>query len=317
VPEQQALAAGASEKRLGDNGRMDPPASLLDRVRAAFPALTISSARLDPDGLVNDVVIVNEDWVCRFAKDERGKQALERESRVLDLVRNHVDVRVPEFLYQEPGFVAYRLLRGQPLYRHELAMLTDAQQQRLADQLASFLHQLHAISQTELQQQAIHASDAQRTPRDWQQLYADVEREVFPLLWRDQRAWVSHHFAPVLTDRLDLGYQHVLIHGDLAHYHILCEDSPLGITGILDFGTAGLGDPAGDFAVVMSMYGEGFLHRMTRSYPAIANALDRARFWAGTHELQWALLGIRSQDQSWFVAHIGRARPIGTPWRSA
>jgi aminoglycoside 2''-phosphotransferase len=299
---------------------MDPPASLVDRVRAVFPELTISSARLDPDGLVNDVVIVNEEWVCRFAKDERGEQALERESRVVDLVRSHVDVSVPEFVYQEPGLVAYRLLRGQPLYRHELALLTDEQQQRLADQLASFLQQLHTISQAELQQHAIHASDAQRTLRDWQQLYADVEREVFPLLWRDQRGWVTHHFAPVLTDRLDLGHEPVLIHGDLAHYHILSDDATQGITGILDFGTAGLGDPAGDFAVVISMYGESFLHRMTRSYPAIVDALDRARFWAGTHELQWALAGIRSQDQSWFVAHIGRARdvgPIGTPWRSA
>jgi aminoglycoside 2''-phosphotransferase len=299
---------------------MDPPASLLDRVRAALPALIIASARLDPDGLVNDVVIVNEEWVCRFAKDERGEQALERESRVLDLVRSHVDVRVPEFVYQQPGFVAYRLLRGLPLYRHQLALLTDEQQQRLADQLASFLQQLHTISQTELQQHAIQGSDAQRTLRDWQQLYADVEREVFPLLWRDQRACVTHHFAPVLTDRLGLGHQPVLIHGDLAHYHILSEDLPMGITGILDFGTAGLGDPAGDFAVVISMYGESFLHRMTRRYPAIVEALDRARFWAGTHELQWALAGIRSHDQSWFVAHIGRARdvgPIGTPWRSA
>jgi hypothetical protein len=43
---------------------------------------------------------------------------------------------VPEFVYQESGFVAYRLLRGRPLYRHELALLTDEQQLRLADQPA-------------------------------------------------------------------------------------------------------------------------------------------------------------------------------------
>jgi aminoglycoside 2''-phosphotransferase len=128
---------------------------------------------------------------------------------------------------------------------------------------------------------------------------------------------VAHHFAPVRTARLDLGYRPVLIHGDLAQYHILVRDETLELTGILDFGTAGLGDPAGDFAVVISMYGERFLQRLARTDPAVAEALDRARFWAGTMELQWALAGLRSGDRSWFVAHIGRARdagPIGSMW---
>ena len=58
---------------------MDPPAHLLERIRTIFPALRLSSVRLDPDGLVNTVVIVNDEWVCRFAKDEHGRQALAHE----------------------------------------------------------------------------------------------------------------------------------------------------------------------------------------------------------------------------------------------
>jgi aminoglycoside 2''-phosphotransferase len=296
---------------------VDPPAHLLERIRAAFPALRLSSVRLDPDGLVNTVVIVNEEWVCRFAKDERGLQALAHEAQVLDLVRRHVALAVPAFEHQEPDFVAYRLIQGRPLYRHDLVELNDRQQDRLAEQLATFLRQLHAIPQAELAQHAIGRSAAQRTPADWQRLYADLERELFPLLWRDQRDWVAHHFAPVQTARLDLGYRPVLIHGDLAQYHIVFQAETMDLRGILDFGTAGLGDPAGDFAVVISMYGERFLQRLARTYPAIIEALDRARFWAGTMELQWALAGLRSGDRSWFVAHLGRARdadPIGSSW---
>jgi aminoglycoside 2''-phosphotransferase len=128
---------------------------------------------------------------------------------------------------------------------------------------------------------------------------------------------VAHHFAPVRTARLDLGYRPVLIHGDLAQYHILFRAETLGLTGILDFGTASLGDPAGDFALIISTYGERFLQRRARTYPAIIEALDRARFLAGTVELQWALAGLRSGNRAWFVAHVGRARdagPIGSPW---
>jgi len=296
---------------------VEPPTHLLERIRTTFPALRLSSVRLDPDGLVNTVVIVNDEWVCRFAKDEHGMQALAHEAQVLAVVRRHVDVAVPAFEHQEPDFVAYRLIQGRPLYRHDLVELEDRQQDRLAEQLATFLCQLHAIPQAELEQHAIVRSEAQRTPEDWRRLDADVERELFPLLWRDQREWVVHHFAPVRTGRLDLGYRPVLIHGDLAQYHILVRAETLDLTGMLDFGTAGLGDPAGDIAVLISMYGERFLQRMARTDPAVAEALDRARFWAGTAELQWALAGLRSGDRSWFVAHIGRARdvgPIGSPW---
>jgi aminoglycoside 2''-phosphotransferase len=296
---------------------VDPPAHLVDRIRGAFPSLAVSSVRLDPDGLVNTVVIVNEEWVCRFAKDERGAKALAHESHILEVVRRRVDLPVPMFQYQETDFVAYRLIQGRPLNRHHLLELEDRQQEQLADQLATFLSQLHTIPQTDLEEHGIVRSDAQRLAEDWERFYADLERELFPLLWRDQREWVAHHFAPFRTARLDLGYRPVLIHGDLAQYHILFRDLPLGLTGVLDFGTAGLGDPAVDFAIIISMYGERFLRRMARTYPGVGDALDRARFLAGTHELQWALSGIRSGDQSWFVAHIGRARdagPIGSPW---
>ena len=56
---------------------------------------------------------------------------------------------------------------------------------------------------------------------------------------------------------------------------------------------------------------------MSRFYPEIGQALDRARFWAGTLELQWAISGLRSKDLSWLTVPIGRARdvrPMGTGW---
>jgi hypothetical protein len=75
---------------------------------------------------------------------------------------------VPAFAHQEPDFVAYRLIRGRPLYRHDLVELEDRQQDRLAEQLAIFPRQLHAIPQVELEQHAIGRSDAQGTPKDWE-----------------------------------------------------------------------------------------------------------------------------------------------------
>jgi len=120
----------------------------------------------------------------------------------------------------------------------------------------------------------------------------------------------------VLDGQIDLRYEPVLIHGDLGVYHILYDPIQGRLIGIIDFGVAGLGDPASDFACLIQALGESFLQRMARFSHAIQPALDRARFRAGALELEWALHGIRSNDASWWLAHIGGARdvmPLGKP----
>ena len=97
-----------------------------------------------------------------------------------------------------------------------------------------------------------------------------------------------------------------LANGDLGPYHLLYNPETRLLNGIIDFGTAGIGDPACDFACIINQYGESFLQRMMVYYPEIEPALDRARFWAGTLELQWLLGGLRSGDNSWFGVHLGR-----------
>ncbi len=258
------------------------------------------------------MVIVDESWVFRFAKTDWGRQALNHEAQILDLVRRHVSLPVPAFEFQDTGFVLYRLLPGEALHRETILRQDEATQDRLAEQIAGFLQAMHAIPHDDLEAAQIPVSDAARTRETWISFYHDLERDVFPLLMSHAREWVIDHFAPLLNGSLDLTYDPVLIHGDLGPYHILYEARQ--ISGVIDFGTAGLGDPADDFANIIHGLGESFLHRMITHYSAITSFLDRARFHAGTLELQWALHGVRSGDLTWLVSHIGRARdmwPIG------
>lgn len=57
------------------------------------------------------------------------------------------------------------------------------------------------------------------------------------------------------------------------------------------------------------------MRRMESGYPMLPDVIDRARFWVGTLELQWALAGIKFNHTSLSLAHIGLARevqPVGT-----
>jgi aminoglycoside 2''-phosphotransferase len=289
---------------------MEIPPIYHERIRACYPDLNISSVYADADGLINNVYIVNNELVFRFPKNDEAREALALEGRVLTLVHKYVDMPTPAFEQQAPDFVAYRMIHGGPLYRHDLLRLDDAAQDELAEQLATFLQQLHSIPSNEFEHYAIPLLTTEDALIHLKQFYEDVERELFPYLMRMAKDWIRQLFAPVLSGTLSLGYVPTLTHNDLAPYHILYEKAGQRITGILDFGTASISDPAKDFAAMLLAYGEGFLRRIAHFYPAIDEVLDRARFYAGLLELEWALIGVRTRDVTWSVCHIGWARDV-------
>ncbi|MDQ3444144.1 MAG: aminoglycoside phosphotransferase family protein [Chloroflexota bacterium] len=138
--------------------------------------------------------------------------------------------------------------------------------------------------------------------------YDQVQEIIFPLLFRHQQQAVRDLFAPVVSGRLELPVDPVLIHGDLAPYHILLDPAAAAIAGVIDFGTAGLGDPATEIATLLVHYGERIVDQMTATYPISVELSERARFRASCLELEWALISVRENDTSMLVAHIGGAR---------
>jgi aminoglycoside 2''-phosphotransferase len=293
---------------------MDIPEQYLARIHALYPDLTISSLHVDSDGLINNVYIINNELVFRFPKNEEAQKSLAVEIKVLDLARNHLDITIPFFEHREPDFVVYRMIAGEPLYRNDILRLDETIQDRLAEQLAIFLRQLHTIPINEFDSLAIPKSDPAQKLARCNRLYQDIEQELFPYLMTMAKDSVRQLFEPLFTGKLSLDFLPTLTHNDLAPYHILYNRNEQRITGIIDFGTAGINDPASDFGLILNAYGEGFLRRMTRFYPKIDEALNRARFYAGALELEWALTGVRTRDLTWQVCHLGWARdvmPIG------
>jgi aminoglycoside 2''-phosphotransferase len=188
---------------------------------------------------------------------------------------------------------------------------------RIAGQLGAFLRQLHTIPANAFAQHQVPPAGSVRTREDWLRFFARLEAQLFPLLLAHHKRWIRAHFEPVLEGTLDLACPPTLVHGDLGAYHILFDPQQGWLTGVIDFGVSGLGDPADDLAQIIYYLGESFLRKMSGVYPEIGQAIDRARFWAGTLELQWALNGIRSGDLSWLTNHLGSARdvePVGRPW---
>jgi aminoglycoside 2''-phosphotransferase len=313
------LGIEASDEGRGKGDRdLELVNSYVDRIKEAHPELDISELVLNKEGLVNDVLIISGVHVFRFPKSDWAIGHLRHEARCLDLARQYINNPIPDWTYYDGDFVSYQLIPGIALQRHHILALDERKQERLAEELGLFLRQLHTIPMKAVEAFDIAPSATVRTADDWLQLYEEVQRTLFPSLMEYAQTWVHNHFEPLVKDPGWMGCQPRFMNGDLGPYHLLFNPSAGTLNGIIDFGTAGVGDPAADIACLIDNYGETFVRRMVKTYPGIANLIDRARFWAGTLELQWALQGLRANDLSWLTVHIGRARdvmPVGAPLR--
>jgi aminoglycoside 2''-phosphotransferase len=269
--------------------------------------------RAGDDGLVNDVLIVNEELVFRFARDDAGRRALEREARLLAFVRPRVSLPIPEVLQQHKDCIVYRFIPGVPLDRQRLLAQDASTRKALLQQLGRFLHELHGLPGDAVIGPVKAASGM---AEDYEKLYQGIERELLPCMMIWARDWARELFRPALDGSLDLSYAPAVIHGDVTPYHLCFDLTTDRLNGVIDFGNAGLGDPALDLGSIIMAFGEGSLRQMGSVYPALSDLVDRARFHAAALELRWALAAVRSRDPAWFLCHLGYARDAWPPgWR--
>jgi aminoglycoside 2''-phosphotransferase len=184
-------------------------------IRQPMPDLAIEHIELNQEGLVNDIAIINDDLIVRFPKTEQGIQIQLQEIDLLNTIRPHLKLRIPDPQLHDRAMVGYPRIQGSPLTRELLASLPSHHQEALLTQLAEFLSDLHAIPTT------TRPSEANRPITDWQEMLSSLESTLFPLLFNHQRQYILELFAPVISGRLDMNVEPVIIHGDLAPYHIL------------------------------------------------------------------------------------------------
>ena len=291
-------------------GSMNELSNYEERIRQIAPEVTIHSASLNREGLLNDVVIINGEIIFRFPKHEYASKHLKDEARILRLLQNYITLEVPAPLYESDDCLAYRLIPGETLRRDMLMRLSNSGQQAVADQLAQFLKELHGVPVNEIAHFEAPLADALMKYEGWVKAYERIREKVFPLLMPHVREWVTEHFESQLADRSNFEYEFKMVDTDIPPYHILFDRQKKRINGIIDFGCAGLGDPAIDLGVIIYNYGESFTDRFYRVYPEVEAYLKRARFYAGAHEVRWLLTGVERNDPWWFAVHVGSAKDV-------
>ena len=278
----------------------------IQKINKYYPNLAIDTAKFNRDGQYNDVLIVNESLIFRFAKVQPAVKNLRQEIRVLQNLQAHISLQIPNPRYvnidpEDDGdcFVGYQMIPGTPLWRENFRKITNLDaRKKMAAQLASFLQSLHQISVPEI------VSDLPRhdSPQEWAEMYLRIQEMLYPAMRQDARLQVSEHFENFLDQPDRYVFEPKLRHGDFGPGNLIYIPESLSIVGIIDFGAIALGDPARDFAGLFISYGEEFYRMCTSIYPEMGHTYDRVLFYCGTFALQEALFGVENDDNDAYHA---------------
>ena len=284
----------------------------LGLIRRHLPDFAAERAQLlHSSGQFNTVLCVNDEWIFRFPKSPDVAAELAQELQILPRLQGKLPFPIPnpQVEARDPVsgqllFMAYPLLPGEPLQRNLFAELEHDNSivKQLANDLATFLQALHGISPAALRLES-RGEDARQA---WAQIYDDVQEKLYAHMRADAQQAVSRNFKAALDDQSLWRFDVCLIHGDFGTGNILCGDGR--ISGIIDFGFCGIGDPAQDLGALISSYGEPFVERVMGHYPALREGLRRARFYRQNYALIQALYALRDDNPADFEDGIADYR---------
>jgi aminoglycoside 2''-phosphotransferase len=236
--------------------------ALTARIRAAFPQLPFTRARLIGHGDDNLIVVLDDTWIARFPRNDAYRGRFAAELNLLATLAPLSPVPMPRYEYVSEGrdFGAYRKIQGREMRPDIFAAMAAPDQRRVLSSLASFQSTLHALPA-----ETIAQADG-TIARTWSGAqFAELYRNT-------RRAEIARTVSAKTLARFDAFHDALatlqpgvarLAHDDLSDDHILVDGSRL--TGIIDFSDASFGDPAIDFAWFWNL-GEENLDRLLQDY---------------------------------------------------
>lgn len=180
-----------------------------------------------------------QEWVLRIPRHPSVMKRAAPEAEILTVVSQHLSVEVPNWQIHTPELIAYPLLTGTPGLelneQGEPLWNVDVSSPAYVDSLARVIAQIHAIPVTAV---PIPDHTPEQVRDNWR---TDIDRVTarFPVqdaLLTRWKNWIDDaSYWPEHT---------VFTHGEIYAGHTLVDNNQ--ITGVIDWTTASISDPAKD-----------------------------------------------------------------------
>jgi aminoglycoside 2''-phosphotransferase len=210
-----------------------------------------------PGGWASWTFDIAGEHILRIARTDEIAAAHRREARLLPELADAVRFDVPRPLrvdrWNGYTYMLYRRLPGRPLQPGD-----DV------DAVAPMLRQLHDFPVERAAALLGCAATAQSWHEDYGRAWDWVARDVLPVLDAALAERVRHGYRAFLDRPAD--FTPVLVHRDLGTEHLLVDPRTGVPTGVIDFETATVGDPAIDLVGLLWTFGEPATRRLIDRY---------------------------------------------------
>ena len=261
----------------------------LAAARLEFPG---ASTGIEGEGQLSTAVRVDGDLIVRFPKHAFGIDRLKFEVKLLDRVRPHLTLQVPQIVRVEldrpvgQAFVAHRAIAGVILTAERVRATPPDTTAAIARQVATILEQLHSL----VEPAASLGAPVMAPAAFAASLAAEVETLLAPRMTSRAAARAEQELADLATVP---GTPLALCHTDIGG-NILWDDATNRIA-VIDFGSCFVTHPALDVAS-LSVLGEDFMDECASHYPLLGELQEPATRVRATFALQDALYGARQDD---------------------
>lgn len=234
----------------------------IDLIKETHPDLIINELRFIESGFHSLAIVVNGQFVFRFPLSREFFDEYVKENKILHIIRPYISAKIPQTtLYNKNGMIFTKHVLIDGIQFSKTKTLTPTQKNKLAEQIAQFLVQLHGIRSDKID----------RTPfKIWEYIiYSDMDETLLHL---------PATFHEDFKKTVDLFYEQentlqnsnqVVSHNDFNENNFLIDKAGT-LQGVIDFGDAGKRDFSAEFAPLMKFDMDFTLNIVTR-YEQLSN----------------------------------------------
>ena len=262
--------------------------NLLQKIRDEFPDLRWQKSVYIDSGKVNHAVILDDSLIFRFPREKECEEFLNLEIELLAILKSYISIPIPHYAYvaKDRSFAGYDFIQGESLTKEMLNNLIISEQEKISDDLATFLSELHNIPTDKVSHLNIRKD--MWNEKNLLSLENQVHEYLQPRLSKEEISKIEKHLEiskKLLVDKINP----VLVHQDIYGRNILIKDGR--VSGIIDFNQPSIADPAQDFEGLIE-FGEKFVENIFEKYQdhKDKNFLLRVRLYFERMAL-WTMVG--------------------------
>ncbi|HBY2503964.1 TPA: Mph(E) family macrolide 2'-phosphotransferase [Klebsiella pneumoniae] len=245
-----------------------------------------------------------QQWLLRIPRRDGMREQIKKEKRILELVKKHLSVEVPDWRISSTELVAYPILKDNPVLNldaetYEITWNMDKDSPKYITSLAKTLFEIHSIPEKEVREndlKIMKPSDLRPEIANNLQLVKS-EIGISEQLETRYRKWLDN-------DVLWADFTQ-FIHGDLYAGHVLASKDG-AVSGVIDWSTAHIDDPAIDFAGHVTLFGEESLKTLIIEYEKLGGKVwnklyEQTLERAAASPLMYGLFALETQNESLIV----------------